>query len=208
VSARKQGLPADRRLLPLAAAGLAALLLAGCSAVPERVVLLPQADGSPSAVELRRGDQRLVLDQPYAASELVGNRLQPRTLDATTVRERYGALITGQPARPQRFVVRFEPSGTQLGADAAGVLAELRTVLARLPAAEVVVTGHTDRVGTLESNDRLSLTRAETVRDILVTAGVPRNAVTVAGRGEREPEVPTADEVAEPRNRRVEIKLR
>jgi len=30
----------------------------------------------------------------------------------------------------------------------------------------------------------------------------------VAGRGEREPAVPTADEVAEARNRRVEIKIR
>jgi flagellar motor protein MotB len=30
----------------------------------------------------------------------------------------------------------------------------------------------------------------------------------VAGRGEREPIVPTEDEVAEPRNRRVEITVR
>ncbi|HOG02834.1 MAG TPA: flagellar motor protein MotB, partial [Accumulibacter sp.] len=38
--------------------------------------------------------------------------------------------------------------------------------------------------------------------------GVPRDAISVAGRGEREPVVVTADEVAEPRNRRVDIKLR
>jgi outer membrane protein OmpA-like peptidoglycan-associated protein len=30
----------------------------------------------------------------------------------------------------------------------------------------------------------------------------------VAGRGEREPEVATGDEIAEPRNRRVEINVR
>lgn len=186
----------------------AALLLAGCSTVRERVVLLPQPDGSPSAVELRRGEQRLLLDRPYAAAELAGDRLQPAAVDAAAVRERYGALLAGQPARPQRFVLRFEPNGTQLRADAAAVLAELRAALARLPAAEVVVTGHTDRVGAVDANDRLSLTRAEAVRDILVAAGVPREAITVAGRGEREPEVQTADEVAEPRNRRVEVKLR
>jgi len=41
-----------------------------------------------------------------------------------------------------------------------------------------------------------------------VKLGVPRARISVAGRGEREPEVPTADEVAEPRNRRVEINVR
>ena len=46
------------------------------------------------------------------------------------------------------------------------------------------------------------------MRDLLVAAGVPAESVSVAGRGEREPVVATADEVAEARNRRVEIKLR
>jgi outer membrane protein OmpA-like peptidoglycan-associated protein len=50
--------------------------------------------------------------------------------------------------------------------------------------------------------------RAESVREILVAAGVNRSVISVAGRGEREPAVPTADEVAEARNRRVEIKIR
>ena len=83
-----------------------------------------------------------------------------------------------------------------------------RTALAALPAAEVVITGHTDRVGAVEANDRLSLARAEAVREILVAGGLARSAITVAGRGEREPAVATADEVAEARNRRVEIKIR
>jgi len=41
-----------------------------------------------------------------------------------------------------------------------------------------------------------------------VKAGVAADRISVAGRGEREPLVPTADEVAEPRNRRVEINVR
>jgi OOP family OmpA-OmpF porin len=104
--------------------------------------------------------------------------------------------------------VQFEPNGNRLAAGADAVLAEMRAALALLPAPEVVVTGHTDRMGAVEANDRLSLARAEAVREILVAAGVPAAAITVAGRGEREPAVPTADEVAEARNRRVEIKIR
>jgi outer membrane protein OmpA-like peptidoglycan-associated protein len=70
------------------------------------------------------------------------------------------------------------------------------------------VIGHTDSVGTLEANDALSLRRAATVRALLVTQGVAESSIEVAGRGEREPLVPVGDEVAEPKNRRVEINLR
>jgi outer membrane protein OmpA-like peptidoglycan-associated protein len=63
-------------------------------------------------------------------------------------------------------------------------------------------------MGPLEYNDTLSLRRAERVRKDFVDRGVPDSAISVAGRGEREPIVATADEVTEPRNRRVEINIR
>lgn len=195
-----------RALLSFAAASL----LAGC-AVRDRVVLLPSADGRQSAVEVSRRDapgQPLKLDQPYAVAELKGDRLESSTTDATQVKERYGRVLALQPQRPRVFTVRFESNGNQLTDDAQPVLDEMREALARTPAAEVIVIGHTDSVGTSESNDRLSLQRAEAVADILVAAGVPRSAIQTVGRGEREPAVPTAPQVAEARNRRVEIKLR
>jgi outer membrane protein OmpA-like peptidoglycan-associated protein len=193
------------RLLPL----MVLAVLGGCSSVPtDRIILLPQPDGRPSALEVTAGTQTLRLDKPYATAELRDGRLTPATTTPEAVRAAYGALLAQQPSRPRGFTVQFEPNGNRLAAGADAVLAEMRAALATLPAAEVVITGHTDRVGTLEANDRLSLARAEAVRDILAAAGVPRAAMTVAGRGEREPVVATADEVAEARNRRVEIKIR
>lgn len=190
-------------------ATLAAALLAGCAApVADRVVLLPQADGSPSAVVVRAGQQQVVLDKPYASAELQGGQLRPVQSDAASVQQRFGALLALQPTPARSFVLPFQANSNQLGNDAAPVLAEMRAALAQLPAAEVIVIGHTDRVGSVEANDRLSLARAEAVRELLVAAGVARTMITVVGRGERAPLVPTADEVAEPRNRRVEIKIR
>ena len=192
-----------------AIAALLPILLAGCAGVlSDRVVLLPQPDGSPSALDVTAGNQRLLLTQPYAVAELRDGTLRPATTTAEAVQAAYGALLAQQPARPRSFTVQFESNGNRLAAGAEPVLAEMRAALAALPAAEVVITGHTDRVGTVESNDRLSLARAEAVRELLVAGGLARNAITVAGRGEREPAVPTADEVAEARNRRVEIKIR
>jgi len=203
-------LPGVRAPQPALAATVLLLgLLGGCATqVGDRVILLPQPDGSPSAVDVVAGGQRLRLDKPYATAELRDGTLTPSVGTADTVRAAYGALLQQQPARPRRFTVQFEPNGNRLAAGADAVLAEMRAALAALPAAEVVITGHTDRVGSVEANDRLSLARAEAVRDILVAAGLPRSAIQVAGRGEREPAVPTADEVAEARNRRVEIKIR
>ena len=185
-------------------------VLAGCCApiITDRVILLPQSNGRPSAVEVTAGGQTLRLDQPFATAELSAGRLTPSTSSAESVRDSYGVLLAQLPARPRSFTVQFEPNGNQLAAGADVVVAEMRAALAALPASEVVIIGHTDRVGAVEANDKLSLARAEAVRDILAAAGVPREVMVVAGRGEREPVVPTADEVAEARNRRVEIKVR
>jgi outer membrane protein OmpA-like peptidoglycan-associated protein len=43
---------------------------------------------------------------------------------------------------------------------------------------------------------------------VLIARGVAPGNVVAVGRGKREPAVPTADGVAEPRNRRVEILVR
>ena len=69
----------------------------------------------------------------------------------------------------------------------------------------IVVQGYTDSVGSAADNDRLSLKRAQSVRDYLVTRGVPSEKATSEGLGSSKPvaDNKTADGRAE--NRRVEI---
>lgn len=79
---------------------------------------------------------------------------------------------------------------------------------------DVRVVGHTDPIGSEVDNQRLSERRARTVRDLLVAAGVPADAVMAAGRGEREPvqscEGATGGDLVEclAPNRRVEVSVR
>lgn len=188
-------------------------LLAACAQAPERVILLPGPDGrSSGALQLQplEGAQSpLLLNQAYAQAELVrGGELRSGLSSAEAVQQAYGPLLAMQPLRPRLFIVNFRTNADGLTPETAPVLAEVRAALATQAAGELIVTGHTDRVGSPEANDRLSLARAQTVRELLVAMGVARELISVAGRGEREPLVPTADEVAEARNRRVEIKLR
>jgi len=190
---------------------LGLLALQGCQTPRERVILLPKADGSPSGVVTVQSTSgaSLRLDQSYAQVDAgTAGELKAGQSNAETVQKEYGALLAMQPTKPHSFIVNFRTNSNELTAETAPVVAQVRDALTALNGGELVVIGHTDRVGSVEANDKLSLVRAETVRELLVRQGIPRERITVAGRGEREPLVATADEVAEARNRRVEIKLR
>jgi outer membrane protein OmpA-like peptidoglycan-associated protein len=196
-------------LIVLAIAAAAILMQ---PAPADRVVLLPGADGKVGAVTVRTAAGERVLDQAYAGAA-VDRRGGIETVreDAATVNERFGAALGAQPRRPVSFVLNFTlnfASATdELTPESRPVLDQVIAEVSRRAAAEIVVIGHTDRVGTEAANDALALRRAETVRSALLAAGVSAR-IDVAGRGEREPLIATADGVDEPRNRRVEISVR
>lgn len=192
-------------------AGAVAILYLILSAQPtSRVVLLPDADGKTGTllVKTEGGEQRL--SSAYgSASVNTRGALTLQTDDAAQVTQRYATTLDARPAAPVSFLLYFEfGSAVDIAPAFQPVLAQLVAALPAFPAPEITVIGHTDTMGTLESNDLLSLQRAETVRDLLLQAGVRAATLDVSGRGEREPVVPTADEVPEQKNRRVEINLR
>jgi outer membrane protein OmpA-like peptidoglycan-associated protein len=155
------------------------------------------------------GGKQAVLDQPYAAARVKeAGRVEPAVVTQEEARQAFGPALAAQPARPASFVLYFLEGRDELTPESKQVVGTILTEITKRPAPEIVVIGHTDRVGPVPYNDTLSLRRAERVRDELVKAGVAADRILVAGRGEREPLVPTADEVAEPRNRRVEINVR
>jgi outer membrane protein OmpA-like peptidoglycan-associated protein len=69
----------------------------------------------------------------------------------------------------------------------------------------VKVIGYADTAGSTDGQDRLSLRRANAVRDELVRDGVDPTVIKTEGRGKLEPEVLTGDQVKNPRNRRARI---
>ena len=184
----------------------------GCDPIakPARIVLLPDPSGKAGAVAVRNPAGEQLLNEAYRGLEAGGTGPMQRVTETeASVRARYGDVLNARPPRPLSFVVRFETgSAAQLTAESAAVLDELGKALATWPAPQLMIVGHTDRVGTDQANDALSLQRAQAVARILVERGMPAQQIESAGRGEREPLVPTADGVANATNRRVEITLR
>jgi outer membrane protein OmpA-like peptidoglycan-associated protein len=190
----------------------AAVILGACAApnTRELVVLVPDADGKTGAVVVSKPwSANSVLSKPYAAALLErGDSVDAPPVARDEVTKLFSYAIAAQPQRPISFLLYFQLDTDEYTPESTEAFEKVFAEIAQRKVAEIAVIGHTDRVGTDEYNDALSLRRAERVRNDFVDRGIPTSAINVAGRGEREPIVPTADEVYEPRNRRVEINVR
>jgi OmpA-OmpF porin, OOP family len=191
---------------------LCVALLAGCATPREgTVVLLPQADGTPSAVVVQSSGGERRLDTPYArATARTGDREPPKldNVAPADARSRYAPLFDSAPPPPRRFVLYFDSGNTKLTPESERLLPEVIQTAVSRSGAELVVIGHTDTKGSLAANDELALMRARLVVRRLVENRFPPEKIEAAGRGERELAVPTRDDFDEPRNRRVEIVVR
>ncbi|MEL4181452.1 OmpA family protein [Roseateles sp. PN1] len=107
------------------------------------------------------------------------------------------------------------PSDISFDTGRADLKPELRTVLEHFgnglsndPSLRVRVVGHTDSTGNDTINDKLSVERANSVRNFLVDRGISPGRIEAAGRGSHEPIADNASAENRAKNRRVEIFLR
>jgi len=203
------------RLAPVVA--LTAMVFA-CAAPPpappvsarnDLFTLLPTLDSRPGALSVTHEGREQVLEAPYAAARIrAPGQLETGTVTAEEVQAVFGDALGALPPRPATFTLYFLSGRDEFTPESRQVMTAIFTEIARRPVPDVVVTGHTDRLGAEDFNDALSLQRAERVRTELVRLGMAPERIAVAGRGWREPVVPAPEGVAEPRNRRVEITVR
>jgi peptidoglycan-associated lipoprotein len=87
-------------------------------------------------------------------------------------------------------------------------LPEFKSWLDKYPESLMLVTGHTDLVGTPEYNQALGLERAQAVQKFLETKGFPAARIVVSSKGEEEPAAGyiTPDERAKSRRTVISIK--
>ena len=175
----------------------------------ELVVVLPGAGGRVGSVVVERFGERTVVDRAYAGARIRGDgKAEAAPQAAEDVRRDFGSALAALPQRPVSFTLNFVSGRDELTDASRARLDDVLRELRSRPVPDVVVIGHTDTVGPSEANDKLSLQRAERVKGFLVGVGIPADRIQVAGRGERELLVPTADNIAEGQNRRVEIDVR
>lgn len=102
--------------------------------------------------------------------------------------------------------VVFDTGSTQLSETDLPSLNELAAYLQENPDLQIVLVGHTDAQGVLDTNITMSRARAATVRSILVeTYGIEASRIDAQGVGYLMPLAPNSTQAGRDANRRVEV---
>ncbi len=103
--------------------------------------------------------------------------------------------------------ILFDTGKSSLKPEATGVFVDIIQILNEYPNARFSVEGHTDSQGGAATNQKLSESRANAVRDFLVAEGIGADRLTAAGYGEDRPIADNKTRAGRKENRRVEINL-
>jgi outer membrane protein OmpA-like peptidoglycan-associated protein len=104
--------------------------------------------------------------------------------------------------------VQFPPNSPELTDAEKEKLSRIAKLLKQYPDRDLLITGHTARVGDERTSQVLSEQRAMAVSDFLIKNGArKKNQVMTQGKGSREPAADNSTEAGRRRNRRVEITI-
>lgn len=206
---------------------LAAVLLGGCAKklpppspppsppvaqAPKQnlIVLLPETDGKVGRVTVTNQAGTVQLEHPYAAARVENSSVAPEvvTIDEGRVRQLFGGVLDALPLAQVRFQLYFQQATDQLVPESAAMLADVVRAIRERRSTDVSVVGHTDTTGDSKLNYELGLRRARAVVELLQQSGAEASVLNAASHGESDLLVQTGDNVAEPKNRRVEIVVR
>lgn len=208
-----------RRDALLAAALVAAIAL---SCAPKRVqpvehrgealiVLLPDPDsGTTGRATVSNASGKADLTAARESTTVMTGLPPSRVtvMDEAEVQRLFGETLAALPPAPIHYTLFYKFDSDELTDDSRALVPGVLAAVKDRPVPEVVIIGHTDTIGSAASNVSLGMKRALAVRALLIEAGLDAALIETTSHGEADLLVPTADNVAEPRNRRVEITVR
>jgi outer membrane protein OmpA-like peptidoglycan-associated protein len=186
------------------------LLLAGC-ATTNTFVVAPHPAGNVGNVSVTNsmgsGDVSGV-----GETLLVNNaNTAPRPggpMDQAKIDKLFAKALAAEPPQPKVFLLYFKTESANPDNKSITLLDAVVQEVKNTNSLDIGITGHADRSGEDDYNMQLSLKRAKEVQRLLVDRGIPIERFNIEYSGEGDLLVPTADNVHEPRNRRVEVVVR
>jgi outer membrane protein OmpA-like peptidoglycan-associated protein len=183
------------------------------SCAPQRnlFVLLPDPDGKVGRIEVSNKGGSQLLTEPRQMTEVKDAMTAPSPpvpMKEEEILKLFFEALSAQPEPPLTFLLYFATGTTRLSEESQRQIQDFLKAIATRQPADISIVGHTDRVGSRESNYRLGLERAAAIKALLVSEGAAPDSIEIASHGEDNPLIRTEDGVAEPRNRRVEVTVR
>ena len=181
-------------------------LLSACAAPISYVALLTSPDGKLGQVTVTGPQGSQVLTRDHTATTLDG-KTPPYEVTPKQLQADFGAALAARAPLPEQFLLYFS-QGSELTPESKRVLERVLERAKVRASLDISVIGHTDTQGASAANQALALQRATAMAAQLRALGLQSVVMAVESHGENNLLVPTADNVAEARNRRVEITLR
>ena len=103
--------------------------------------------------------------------------------------------------------ISFDTGRSDIKPNLQPILDQFAQGLHSQPNTEIRIVGHTDSTGSDSTNNPLSINRAASARDYLVSRGADARHIQIDGRGEREPTADNNTDYGRAKNRRIEIYL-
>ena len=177
--------------------------------VTEIYMVMPEEGGRVGTVDVTLKDgQKVVLQGEYSTLNIAGSQAHSFTSNDEDMNKVFGKAIAGLPKAPLSANLYFITGGDILTSASAKEAEEIVKKIVQRQSVEVLISGHTDTVGSSASNLVLSNQRAKMVSKKLIKNGVTSKTIKTMGHGEAELSINTVDEVDEQKNRRVEINVR
>lgn len=200
------------RICALVFLAVSAVLLAGCTTGKgSSFYLVPDPEGKVGEVTVKNqaGSATLAAErQKVRVASANKAPKAPRPATDEEIQAKFGETLAALPPPPKGFSLYFDTGSDRLSADAAGIVEEVLAETQRRDSRDISINGHTDRTGDDRTNMELSLRRANSVKAALAERGIAPDRLTIEYYGESKPMIPTADNVSEPKNRRVEVVVR
>ena len=183
----------------------------GCASRDNIIVLLPDKDGSVGSIKFTNQKGSATLEKVGRALCITDMQTMPSEstpINDGKVEKIFAEAIAVQPQPPVRYILYFKFDSNELTQEANALLLEALDTIHERGSMDIIISGHTDKAGAKEYNLLLSLKRARQVRDILISRSVAPENIHTSSHGEGNPLISTADNVFEPKNRRVEVIVR
>jgi outer membrane protein OmpA-like peptidoglycan-associated protein len=187
------------------------MLVASILHTPSTTVVLGDNAKEHNAIIVSTNAGKVVVDKPGEYVSLTSKDKAPseiKVMSKEQINKKFQSAIQSAPLKPIKILLYFKSGTNELTELSKEKLPQiLKSIQERMPC-DVNIIGHTDTQGSLAYNAKLSLQRADFVKEWIQENNVKLDNLKVETYGETDLLIPTGDNVSEPRNRRVELLIR
>lgn len=186
------------------------LLTASCSKTT--VILVPDPLGAVGRVSVtpKIGFSH-VLEKSMESINTYPVSILPGGSDIVTMEslsENLKETLRNEPEFRTQYIFYFNSGSVELDNESLGKISDAVLKIKEKKSCDVVSIGHSDSMGDEDYNIKLSTQRAQSVKVLLVAAGIASECIETISYGESDPLVKSGDNVDESLNRRVELEIR